>query len=102
MTVSQPHIENETQSSVNEATPVDRLSTVQGSNLLYRLDLLSLCEKDEEMRKDVLALCKDDILFWVNNFCWTKDPRKKPDSIPFVLYDQYQAQYIKDVEDAIV
>jgi len=70
-------------------------------NIIYRAKLLKACEVDEVLRAEVKALCKKDILFWVNCFCYTKDPRRKPDMLPFITYDDYQAQYILDVEKSI-
>ncbi len=71
-------------------------------NIRYRAKLLQACEVDPVLRAEVKELCKKDILFWINCFCYTKDPRRKPnDVLPFIAYEDYQAQYILDVEKAI-
>lgn len=71
-------------------------------NIRYRLTLLKNCETDLLLQAEVKELCRKDILFWINCFCYTKDPRRKPnDVLPFITYDDYQDKYIKDVERAI-
>jgi hypothetical protein len=42
-------------------------------------------------------MCKRDILFWLDIFAWTKDPRQANDILPFICYD-YQRITIKDIE----
>ncbi len=71
------------------------------ANITYRAQLLKACETDELLKTEVKALCKKDILFWINCFCYTKDPRRKPDVLPFITYEAYQEQYILDVQSAI-
>jgi len=43
------------------------------ANYRYRAQLLS--NRDPEFRSAVKELCAKDILFWINSFCWTFDPR---------------------------
>jgi len=69
-------------------------------NGAYRLKILSLCERDLTARAEVKALCKKDILYWINTFCYTKDPRRKPDVLPYITYP-YQDQHILEVKNAI-
>ena len=45
--------------------------------------------------------CANDIIFWIENFCWTKDPRSKPDILPFICFDAFQEEYILNVQDHI-
>jgi len=69
-------------------------------NLRRRGEILKLCENDLEFREGIKELCRVDILFWVNMFCWTKDTRVKPSELPFICYP-YQEGYLKDIEKAI-
>ena len=72
------------------------------SNLDYRRKLLSDCEKDKKLQEDTYFLCKNDIIFWINAFCWTKDQRTKPASLrPFICYEAYQEDYILKTQEAI-
>ena len=69
-------------------------------NIRYRAQLLKACEVDEVLRAEVKELCKKDILYWINCFCYTKDPRRKPDILPYITY-QFQDEHILDVKNAI-
>jgi len=44
-------------------------------NYAYRASILSQAETDPKMRSALRDLCEKDILFWINTFCWTFDPR---------------------------
>ena len=69
-------------------------------NAEYRLNLYSACERDPKLQEDMGILCKNDILLWIDLFCYTKDPRRKPDILPFICYD-FQRDYILEVQRAI-
>ncbi len=69
-------------------------------NILFRLDILKKAEKDKLLQAQLVEICKRDILFWINVFCYTKDPRRVPDVLPFCSYE-FQDYYIKEVERAI-
>ncbi|HAG51721.1 MAG TPA: hypothetical protein DCL42_10380 [Deltaproteobacteria bacterium] len=69
-------------------------------NGMFRSKLLARCETDTDLRAEVKELCKQDILFWVNCFCSTKDPRRKPDLLPYITYP-YQDEHILEVKTAI-
>jgi hypothetical protein len=62
--------------------------------LIARYKLLEKCKVDKEFRKLCLELSRRDKIFWVNNFVYTYDPRKKPAFIPFVLFPK-QVEYLK-------
>ena len=71
------------------------------ANVDYRQNLVIECLKDIELASEVRLKCSNDILFWINVFCWTKDPRKDPDIIPFICYDAYQDDTILEIQKAI-
>lgn len=52
-------------------------------------------------RREVLMRCKEDTLFWFENFAWTFDPRKQPSEIPFIPYDGKQVDFIDFLEDLL-
>lgn len=57
----------------------------------------------EENRKVALELCATDVLFFINNFCFTYDPRgesEKTRHLPFLLYD-FQEETIKKLVEHI-
>lgn len=63
-----------------------------------RIDIRSRAEEDAEFRRDVLFECKDDILYWFDNFAWTLDPRKETSQLPFIPYAGKQIKYIEWLE----
>jgi len=64
-------------------------------SLIQRAKILELCERDLDYRNAVYTLCKKDLVFWVNNFCFTYDPRSDVSKdLPFVLF-QRQEEYLR-------
>ena len=62
---------------------------VISANLDYRERVIRRCSQDHDFRRVVWSLCARDLLYWVNTFCWTYDPRKMwpdPSEIPFVTW----------------
>ena len=59
------------------------------------------CDKDPILREKIREACKRDIIFWINGFCYTKDPKKPLSKIPFVIYDSFQREGILDLVKAI-
>lgn len=43
-----------------------------GPHLEYREKLLKKAENDPVLQKDLLAACKESLIYWVNTFCFTK------------------------------
>ena len=70
-------------------------------NLEFRHELLTACEKDARFAQEMKELCARDILFWIDCFCFTKDPRKAGAILPFICYEAYQRNFIKEVERSI-
>lgn len=77
-------------------------------NYRYRAEILSKADKDPEFRSAVKAWCKQDILFWLNCFGWTFDPR--PENQSKLGYDDahilfltwgYQDEYVMWLVDHI-
>ena len=62
--------------------------------------MLKLAREDEAFQSELWAMCARDILFYINTFCWTYDPRKTPSAIPFITY-KYQDDAIWKIENAI-
>jgi len=70
-----------------------------------RKKVASLYESSEEIKKEIDHKSENDIIFWINSFVWTSDPRLVsiglPAKIPFVLFPK-QEEIIKEVEQAYV
>lgn len=55
-------------------------------NLRYRREVVKFGWESKEAADGLFEMCRRSIVFWVNTFCWTYDPRKKPATIPMILY----------------
>ncbi|GAF70034.1 unnamed protein product, partial [marine sediment metagenome] len=40
-------------------------------NIEWRANLLHRAENDDILQNDLLAACKESLLFWINAFAWT-------------------------------
>jgi len=59
------------------------------ANVEWRQERLAKIGSDRGRRRAIWQLCKHDILFWVNAFCFTYDPRKIATNphLPFVTWE---------------
>lgn len=68
-------------------------------NMAYRKSILRAVRESPQLAHEVQCRCKRDILYWINVFGWTFDPRINPPKsrwVPFITYD-YQDVLIIDV-----
>lgn len=71
------------------------------ANLKWRAEVLERAGKDPQYAATLKQMCADDVLFYINVFCWIKEPRDMKDPIkPFITYD-YQDDSILEECDAI-
>lgn len=70
------------------------------ANLDYRRWLVELCINDSGLSHEVWMMCRRDLLFWINTFCWTYDPRKIPSVVPMVTWE-FQDRMLKKIEQCI-
>lgn len=70
-------------------------------NLKRRYKLAYHCAKKPELRSIQYRLCQADIIYWVNLFAATYDPRKTPSTIPFITYP-YEDKLILNLVDSII
>lgn len=70
------------------------------ANLVFRKKVLERASKDADFARAVWQMCADDILFYVNVFCWTYDPREKNSVIPFITYE-FQDEAMLNIADCI-
>ena len=71
------------------------------ANTDFRISLINECEKNPLFARDVYSYCKKNLIFWVEMFCWTKDPRRNPDILPFICYEAYQEETLLAIERSI-
>ena len=62
-------------------------------NLKYRMEISERCDKDLGFRAATMQACREDILYWINSFCWLFEPRARmvggklqPTIIPFITW----------------
>ncbi len=55
-------------------------------NLKHRTEVITLAKGNPPYQKFQLDLCRSSILYYVNTFVWTFDPRRDDKDIPFVTY----------------
>jgi hypothetical protein len=51
--------------------------------LKWRQDLLDACKGSKANQSRMIGMCHEDVLFWINSWCLTYDPRLKRTTIPF-------------------
>lgn len=69
-------------------------------NLNFRLDLLRYVKPEGKLDHNkvwaVKKMCAEDILFYINAFVWTFNPKKEdPKILPFITYDYQDESLIK-------
>ena len=70
------------------------------ANLTFRKNVLSICRSDPFKAAAVKQMCADDLMFYINTFCWTYDPRHKTPVLPFITYD-FQDEAMLSMADCI-
>jgi hypothetical protein len=86
--------------TVIPVVPVDDFPKDEVGNLKRRMELLMMCQKSDDAKVAVWKLCAEDILYWVNFFVMTYNPRKNPSTIPFITYE-YEDKLIVELKEAI-
>ena len=71
------------------------------ANLRFRREILQLAGTDPAAAAQIKTLCAQDLLFYVNTFCWTYDPRSQVSVVPFLTYD-FQDESMLSIADCIV
>jgi len=77
-------------------------------NTKDRLSLLMAAEKKWDLRKVQIQMCKNDVLYWVNQYSVTYNPRVTPSVIPFITYDYEDTlitsiwEHIRDQKDILI
>ena len=73
-------------------------------NLIFRRQMLKLGFESSEAAKNLVIMCSRDILFYINTFVWTYDPRETNSTKkekPFVTYpfqDDAVLETVKAIE----
>lgn len=75
-----------------------KVPKLETKNIEWRMKLLKRAENDIGLQNDLLAACKESLLFWINAFCWTyhqfetnpitgKREEAKNPHCPFITWD---------------
>jgi len=59
-----------------------------------RIDAYNRAIVDEDFQAEELRRCAESPVYWINNWVWTFDPRRKPSNIPFDLFPK-QAEFLE-------
>jgi len=78
--------------------------------LIRRLKILDKTKESDDWKARIIAACMGDPIFFINTFCWTKDPRpgQIDKIIPFFCYEFQEnlilnvIQHIKDGRDLLI
>lgn len=69
------------------------MPTSYRENLLFRKEIVGNCLENDDYRQEVVNACSRDILFWINTFVWTYDPRKDNPVVPFLTWEFQDAAF---------
>ena len=56
-------------------------------NLKFREEMVQMGSTDNNAAEEQYIMCSRDMLFYINTFCWTYDPRVGDGTLPFITYD---------------
>ena len=69
-------------------------------NLRWRIEMIRAARASAADQAALRKMCSEDILFYVNAFCWTYDPRRDDPTVPFITYP-FQDEVFADLDASI-
>jgi len=69
----------------------------RNANAVFRKELTQKAEYSLAARKDVIERCTNDLLFWINSFCWLYEPRDVAE-LPWITYPYQDPALLKLAE----
>lgn len=85
---------------IQDAPIPEMIPKNEADNIKRRFKLIHHCAKTPELRPIQYRMCQQDIIYWVNIFAATYDPRKNPSTIPFITYP-YEDKLLLDLVESI-
>jgi hypothetical protein len=75
------------------------------NNIRERVKLLNECDKNDDIKKSIMSICKRDPIYFFKYFVYTDRnpsmiPEKFGNAVPFMLFP-YQEDFVEDCWDAI-
>lgn len=70
------------------------------ANLRFRSEILTMASADAGAARQIKQMCAEDLLFYVNAFGWTYDPRSDVAVTPFITY-AFQDEAMMSIADCI-
>ena len=70
------------------------------ANLEWRRKTLREAAKDPDFAAELWKMCARDVLFYINGFVWTHDPRVSPSVLPFITFD-FQDEALLEMQRAL-
>lgn len=70
------------------------------TNLAWRQEILEMAGRSPAAAAQLRQMCSEDLLFYVNAFCWTYDPRSESSVVPFITYE-FQDRAMLTILDCI-
>jgi hypothetical protein len=71
------------------------------ANVRFRRELIQMAVSDKGARRQLRQMCAEDLLFYINAFCFTYDPRRDIRVLPFVTYTDFQDEALLTLADAV-
>lgn len=78
----------------------DMIPKSRAANLKFRKNLVEMGSRDRKAAEELFIMCSRDLLFYINAFCWTYDPRVGDGTLPFMTYD-FQNEALLEIDSAI-
>ncbi len=69
-------------------------------NLAFREEMIRAGASSKTMARELWIMCSRDLLFYINVFGFTFDPRKEPSALPFITWP-FQDAALKQINDSI-
>lgn len=82
------------------ADPYDDVPKDVAANIAYRKDVIRACASDPRAVQDIWNACSRSMLYYLNVFAMTYDPRTESKVLPFVSYD-YQDSALAEIDASI-
>lgn len=71
------------------------------ANLRFRASMIREAASDPSSAAQIRTMCAEDLLFYVNTFCWTYDPRTDVRVTPFITYTDFQDEAMLTIASCI-